>query len=50
MVGVNDFVSKEKPLDTLQIDETVAHRQAERLGKLRKDRSTDEVTRRQRLT
>jgi methylmalonyl-CoA mutase N-terminal domain/subunit len=46
MVGVNDFVSEEKPLDTLQIDETVAHRQAERLAKLRADRSSEEVTRR----
>jgi methylmalonyl-CoA mutase N-terminal domain/subunit len=46
MVGVNDFVSDEKPLDTLQIDETVAHRQAERLSKLRADRSSEEVTRR----
>src|SRR3989449_101338 len=35
MVGVNDFVSEEKPLDTLQIDESVAHRQSERLSKLR---------------
>src|ERR1700739_1640312 len=46
IVGVNDFVSKEKPLDILQIDETVAHRQAERLSKLRADRSSDEVARR----
>ena len=46
MVGVNDFVSEEKPLDTLQIDETVAHRQAERLSKLRVERSKDEVARR----
>jgi methylmalonyl-CoA mutase N-terminal domain/subunit len=46
MVGVNDFVSDEKPLDTLQIDETVAHRQAERLSKLRADRSSEEVNRR----
>jgi methylmalonyl-CoA mutase N-terminal domain/subunit len=46
MVGVNDFVSEEKPLDTLQIDDTVAHRQAERLAKLRADRSNDEVQRR----
>ena len=46
MVGVNDFVSQEKPLDTLQIDETVAHRQAERLSKLRAERSSDEVARR----
>src|ERR1700752_5047781 len=45
MVGVNDFVSEEKPLDLLQIDETVAHRQAERLKKLRAERSQDEVNR-----
>jgi len=43
MVGVNDFVSEEKPLEILQIDETVAHRQAERLAKLRKERSNDAV-------
>jgi methylmalonyl-CoA mutase N-terminal domain/subunit len=46
IVGVNDFVSEEKPLDVLQIDETVAHRQAERLRKLRADRSQEEVSRR----
>src|SRR3954470_22923743 len=46
IVGVNDFVAKEKPLETLQIDETVAHRQADRLRKLRTERSSDEVSRR----
>src|ERR1700751_1537293 len=46
MVGVNDFISAEKPLETLQIDETVAHRQAERLSKLRAERSGKEVARR----
>jgi methylmalonyl-CoA mutase, N-terminal domain len=46
IVGVNDFVTQEKPLDILQIDETVAHRQAERLRKLRAERSNDEVARR----
>jgi methylmalonyl-CoA mutase N-terminal domain/subunit len=46
MVGVNDFFSEEKPLEILQIDETVAHRQADRLRKIRAERSTDEVTRR----
>ncbi len=46
MVGVNDFVSEEKHLDILQIDETVAHRQAERLTKLRVERSNDGVARR----
>src|SRR5438067_452571 len=45
MVGVNDFVSQEKPLDILQIDETVAHQQSQRLNKLRAERSQDEVKR-----
>jgi methylmalonyl-CoA mutase N-terminal domain/subunit len=45
MVGVNDFVSEERPLDIMQIDETVAHRQAARLNKLRADRSQEAVTR-----
>jgi methylmalonyl-CoA mutase, N-terminal domain len=45
MVGVNEFVSEEKPLEILQIDETVAHRQAERLARLRKERSNDAVER-----
>jgi len=46
IVGVNDYVSKEKSLETLQIDESVAVRQAARLSKLRATRSGDEVTRR----
>jgi len=46
VVGVNDYVAQEKPLEILQIDETVAHRQADRLRKLRADRSNDEVERR----
>ncbi len=46
IVGVNDYVAQEKPLEVLQIDETVAHRQAQRLSKLRADRSNDEVSRR----
>jgi methylmalonyl-CoA mutase N-terminal domain/subunit len=46
IVGVNEFVSQEKPLDILQIDESVAVRQAARLSKLRATRSQDEVTRR----
>ena len=44
IVGVNDFVAQEKPLEILQIDETVAHRQAERLSKLRAERCNDEVS------
>src|ERR1017187_2231458 len=46
IVGVNDYVSKQNPLETLQIDESVAVRQAARLSKLRVTRSGDEVTRR----
>ncbi|HWW18556.1 MAG TPA: methylmalonyl-CoA mutase family protein, partial [Candidatus Saccharimonadales bacterium] len=40
------FVTKERPLDTLQIDESVAERQGQRLRKLRAERSSDEVARR----
>ena len=46
IVGVNDYVAEEKPIDILQIDETVAHRQAERLRRLRAERSNEEVERR----
>jgi methylmalonyl-CoA mutase N-terminal domain/subunit len=46
IVGVNDFVAEEKPLDTLQIDETVAQHQTVRLRKLRAERSGAEVERR----
>ncbi len=46
IVGVNEYVSEERPLDILQIDETVAKRQAARLSKLRADRSQTEVDRR----
>jgi methylmalonyl-CoA mutase, N-terminal domain len=46
VVGVNDYVGDEKPIEILQIDETVAHRQAARLKKLRAQRSSDEVERR----
>jgi methylmalonyl-CoA mutase, N-terminal domain len=45
MVGVNDFISQETPLEILQINETVAHRQAARLKKLRADRSQGDVDR-----
>ena len=43
IVGVNDFISDEKPLEILQIDEAVARRQAERLRALRAERSQAEV-------
>ncbi|MGB0035280.1 MAG: methylmalonyl-CoA mutase family protein, partial [Candidatus Acidiferrales bacterium] len=46
IVGVNEYVTEEKPLDILQINETVAERQAVRLRKLREERSSDEVERR----
>ncbi len=46
IVGVNDYVSEEKPIDILQIDESVLARQAGRLRQLRADRSNDEVARR----
>ncbi|MGH9758805.1 MAG: methylmalonyl-CoA mutase family protein, partial [Candidatus Acidiferrales bacterium] len=46
IVGVNEYAGKEKPLEILQIDETVAGRQAVRLAKLRTERSSEEVTRR----
>ena len=45
IVGVNEYVSEERALDILQIDETVAKRQAARLSKLRAERSQDAVTR-----
>jgi methylmalonyl-CoA mutase, N-terminal domain len=46
IVGVNEFVTPEKPLDILQIDETVERRQRDRLQKLRAGRSSEEVGRR----
>jgi methylmalonyl-CoA mutase N-terminal domain/subunit len=46
IVGVNDYVAQETPLEVLQIDETVAERQSQRLNKLKADRSKDEVSRR----
>jgi methylmalonyl-CoA mutase N-terminal domain/subunit len=46
IVGVNAYVTDEKPIEILQIDESVAHQQAECLRRLRADRSNDEVARR----
>jgi methylmalonyl-CoA mutase N-terminal domain/subunit len=46
IVGVNEYVSEEKRIEVLQIDESVAARQNERLRRLRADRSADEVRRR----
>ena len=46
IVGVNEYVTPEKPIELLQIDETVARRQEARLSKLRAERSGTEVERR----
>src|ERR1700694_2897503 len=46
IVGVNEYTSQEKPLDVLQIGESVRANQIDRLRKLRAERSSDEVTRR----
>jgi methylmalonyl-CoA mutase N-terminal domain/subunit len=46
IVGVNEYVSEERPIEVLQIDETVAQRQQERLRTLRAQRSGEEVRRR----
>jgi methylmalonyl-CoA mutase, N-terminal domain len=45
IVGVNDYLAQEKPIEILQIDETVAERQAQRLARLRAERSQDAVAR-----
>jgi methylmalonyl-CoA mutase N-terminal domain/subunit len=45
IVGVNAYTVEEKPLDILQIDERVAHRQAAGLKTLRANRSSDAVNR-----
>jgi len=46
IVGVNDYVGEEKPIDILHIDESVLARQADRLRRLRTDRFNDAVARR----
>jgi methylmalonyl-CoA mutase, N-terminal domain len=46
IVGINDFVTQDKPLDILQIDESVEQRQRQRLQSLRAERSSEEVERR----
>jgi methylmalonyl-CoA mutase, N-terminal domain len=46
IVGVNDYIVEEKPIETLQIDDSVARGQAERLRNLRAERSNHEVERR----
>jgi methylmalonyl-CoA mutase, N-terminal domain len=46
IVGVNDFAIKEQPPETLYIDESVAHRQSQKLKALKERRDNDEVRRR----
>jgi methylmalonyl-CoA mutase N-terminal domain/subunit len=46
IVGVNEYVGEHEPIEILQIDESVARSQAERLAQLRRERSQDEVQRR----
>jgi methylmalonyl-CoA mutase, N-terminal domain len=45
IVGVNEFTAAERPIEVLQIDESLAGRQAERLVTLRAERRNDEVRR-----
>jgi methylmalonyl-CoA mutase N-terminal domain/subunit len=45
IVGVNDYLSDERPIEILRIDESVAGRQQERLRRLRASRSNEEVER-----
>lgn len=46
VVGVNDYVTDEAPIEILQIDESVADHQARKLRDLRANRSNAEVERR----
>jgi methylmalonyl-CoA mutase, N-terminal domain len=46
IVGMNDYVTEERPLELLQIDDTTSRRQAGRLRDLRAGRSNAEVERR----
>ena len=46
VVGVNDYVTEEAPIEILQIDESVARHQEQRLRDLRANRSNAEVQRR----
>ena len=45
IVGVNDYLADEKPIEILRIDESVADRQEERLRGLRASRSNEGVER-----
>jgi len=45
IVGVNEFVGEERPIEILQIDDTVARHQERRLRTLRAERSSEAVAR-----
>ncbi|HLJ23097.1 MAG TPA: methylmalonyl-CoA mutase family protein, partial [Candidatus Acidoferrales bacterium] len=45
IVGVNAFAGEETPIEILRIGESVREEQTARLGKLRAERSNDEVAR-----
>jgi methylmalonyl-CoA mutase N-terminal domain/subunit len=45
IVGVNDFIGEEKPIEILRIDESVRAQQSKHLRKLRSERSSEEVAR-----
>ena len=45
IVGVNDYLADEKPIEILRIDDSVGGRQEERLRRLRASRSNEEVER-----
>ncbi len=45
IVGVNEFMGEEKPIEILRIDESVREQQSELLRKLRAARSNEEVAR-----
>jgi methylmalonyl-CoA mutase N-terminal domain/subunit len=43
IVGVNDFVQDDRPVETLYIDESTSEKQLEKLARLRKSRNGDRV-------
>jgi len=45
VVGVNNYLTEEKPIEILQIDPSVAARQSQRLRRLRAERSNSQVER-----
>jgi methylmalonyl-CoA mutase, N-terminal domain len=45
IVGVNDFIGEEKPIEILRIDESVRAQQSKHLRNLRSERSSEDVAR-----